>query len=111
MKRIHRVYFDKIDYVKPKEVIKCFNLLKLINNLDKQLDVAFKRSTKDNLETELAEHRADLQLTMNVITPKDGTWRIFHSYVTPREHAESFAVMEIYTEVVDSIFEKGQDDE
>ncbi len=106
IKRIWRVYFDLPDYIVPKEVSKVFRLMKKRQKLMERIETAWKKE-KAKLEVELAEVNSDIDLTMNVVSPKGANWKI-------RSHNAgngAFFVIEITEPVQESIFDKGQDDD
>lgn len=107
VRRIWRVYYDLPNYIVPKEVKKAFRHMDNRKNYFHRIETAFRDSTKESIRNELKVFDADLELLMDVITPKKCTWGI-------AKHAtseETFWVMTIFEYVNDSIFTKGQDDD
>lgn len=107
IKRIVKVYYDKPNYIKPKEVTKAFSLYDKRNDLRKQLNSTTSKTGKIDLKGEIAEIGEELRMVMNVITPGKLTWGL-------AEHTDqdsSFSVITITEKVEDELSFKSQDEE
>lgn len=105
IRRIHRVYYDLPNYIKPVEVIKIFKLMNQRNELN--IKINGSRKTKDADVVKLAEINADLALVLEVISPNGLTYLVSEH----RSNGKNFWVLTLYSLVTESLFDKGQDND
>jgi hypothetical protein len=113
VKRILRVYYDLPHYMKPKEVSKVFKLMKERADLLERKEWAFGKKESERIADRLTLVGNDLELICNVIAPKGANWTIKrHTAAVGKDNIlTKFFVLTITEPVVESIFDKGQDDE
>lgn len=106
VKRIVKVYFDLPHYVKPKEVGKIFRLMDKRREKLREIEDAFRETTKEHLRNEFVLFEGEFNQLLNLVTPKHCNWN-----VTAMTTSSEKCWMLVITEPVnDELNFKGQDE-